>query len=71
VPSTKLGFAEQLGYARYPGRVLHVGEHAHLLILAAQAVASMSAGGLDLPDELPRHLSLLAWEHIVLTGEYR
>jgi TnpA family transposase len=36
-PSTQLGFAVQLGYARYPGRVLHVGEDAHPQILAMLA----------------------------------
>jgi TnpA family transposase len=36
-PSTQLGFAVQLGYARYPGRVLHVGEEAHPQILAMLA----------------------------------
>src|SRR5713226_2284465 len=37
--STQLGFAVQLGYARFPGRVLHVGEDAYpqiLSILASQ-----------------------------------
>jgi Tn3 transposase DDE domain len=36
-----------------------------------QAVATLSASGLEIPDELLQHLSPLAWEHIVLTGEYR
>ena len=36
-----------------------------------QAVATLSAAGLAVPDELLQHLSPLAWEHIVLTGEYR
>src|SRR5262245_21769534 len=36
-PSTQLGFAVQLGYGRYPGRVLHVGEDAHPQILAMLA----------------------------------
>src|SRR5216684_3915000 len=35
--STQLGFALQLGYARFPGRVLHVGEDAHPQILAGLA----------------------------------
>jgi len=34
-------------------------------------VATLRAAGTDIPDELLRHLSPLAWEHIVLTGEYR
>src|SRR5690242_13551558 len=36
-PSTRLGFAVQLSYARYPGRVLHVGEDAHPQILSLLA----------------------------------
>jgi TnpA family transposase len=36
-PSTQLGFAVQLGYARFPGRVLRVGEDAHPQILASVA----------------------------------
>ena len=36
-----------------------------------QAVATLRAAGLAIPDELLKHLSPLAWEHIVLTGEYR
>jgi hypothetical protein len=36
-----------------------------------QAVATLRAAGLTVPDELLQHLSPLAWEHIVLTGEYR
>jgi TnpA family transposase len=36
-----------------------------------QAVATLSAAGLHIPDGLLQHLSPLAWEHIVLTGEYR
>jgi TnpA family transposase len=35
--STQLGFAVQLGYARFPGRVLRVGEDAHPQILAMLA----------------------------------
>ncbi|MBV9327333.1 MAG: DUF4158 domain-containing protein, partial [Chloroflexi bacterium] len=35
--STQLGFTVQLAYARYPGRVLHVGEDAHRQILAMLA----------------------------------
>ena len=36
-----------------------------------QAVATLSAAGLEIPDELLQHLSPLAWEHIILAGEYR
>jgi TnpA family transposase len=36
-----------------------------------QAVATLHVAGLDIPVELLQHLSPLAWEHIVLTGEYR
>ncbi len=36
-----------------------------------QAVATLRADGSEIPDELLQHLSPLAWEHIVLTGEYR
>ena len=36
-----------------------------------QAVATLRAAGADVPDEFLQHLSPLAWEHIVLTGEYR
>jgi TnpA family transposase len=36
-----------------------------------QAVATLRIAGLEIPDELLQHLSPLAWEHIVLTGEYR
>jgi TnpA family transposase len=36
-PSTQLRYAVQLGYVRYPGRVLHVGEDAHPQILAMLA----------------------------------
>jgi len=35
--STQLGFAVQLGYARFPGRTLHVGEEAHPQIVAMLA----------------------------------
>jgi hypothetical protein len=35
--STQLGFAVQLGYARFPGRVLRVGEEAHSQIVATLA----------------------------------
>jgi len=35
------------------------------------AVATLRAAGADIPDELLHHLSPLAREHIVLTGEYR
>ena len=34
------------------------------------AVETLRAGGTVVPDEL-LHLSPLAWEHIILTGEYR
>ncbi len=36
-----------------------------------RAVDTLRAGGTAVPDELLQHLSPLAWEHIVLTGEYR
>ncbi len=36
-----------------------------------RAVETLRASGTVVPDELLQHLSLLAWEHIVLTGEYR
>jgi hypothetical protein len=36
-PSTQLGLAVQLGYARFPGRVLRVGEAAHPQIVATLA----------------------------------
>jgi TnpA family transposase len=36
-----------------------------------QAVATLRAAGLEIPEELLQHLSPLGWEHIVLTGEYR
>jgi len=36
-----------------------------------RAVATLRATGTEVPDELLQHLSPLAWEHIVLTGEYR
>ncbi len=36
-----------------------------------RAVATLRADGLAIPDELLQHLSPLACEHIVLTGEYR
>ncbi len=36
-----------------------------------QAVATLRAAGLEIPDELLQHLSPLTWEQIVLTGEYR
>jgi hypothetical protein len=32
---------------------------------------TLRASGTVVPDELLQHLSPLAWEHIVLTGEYR
>ena len=32
---------------------------------------TLRAGGMAVPDELLQHLSPLAWEHIILTGEYR
>ena len=35
-----------------------------------RAVATLRATGTAAPDELLHHLSPLAWEHIVLTGEY-
>jgi len=35
--STQLGCAVQLGYARFPGRTLHVGEEAHPQIVAMLA----------------------------------
>lgn len=34
-------------------------------------MATLRADGLEIPDDLLQHLSPLAWEHIVLTGEYR
>ena len=36
-PSTQLGLAVQLGYPRFPGRVLRVGEAAHPQIVATLA----------------------------------
>ena len=36
-----------------------------------RAVETLRAGGTAVPDELLQHLSPLAWEHIILTGEYR
>jgi hypothetical protein len=36
-----------------------------------QAVTTLSAAGVGIPNELLKHLSPLAWEHVVLTGEYR
>ncbi len=36
-----------------------------------RAVETLRAGGTAAPDELLQHLSPLAWEHIILTGEYR
>ena len=36
-----------------------------------RAVQTLRAGGTAVPDELLQHLSPLAWEHIILTGEYR
>jgi Tn3 transposase DDE domain len=36
-----------------------------------RAVETLRASGTIVPDELLQHLSPLAWEHIVLTGEYR
>ena len=36
-----------------------------------RAVETLRAGGTVVPDELLQHLSPLAWEHIILTGEYR
>jgi hypothetical protein len=36
-----------------------------------QAVATLRATGVEIPEGLLQHLSPLAWEHIVLTGEYR
>src|SRR6266567_1396083 len=36
-----------------------------------RAVETLRASGTAVPDELLQHLSPLAWEHIVLTGEYR
>jgi len=36
-----------------------------------RAVETLRASGTVVPDELLQHLSPLAWEHIVLTGDYR
>ena len=36
-----------------------------------RAVETLRAGGTAVPDELLQQLSPLAWEHIILTGEYR
>jgi TnpA family transposase len=36
-----------------------------------RAVAALRASGTDVPDAVRQHLSPLAWEHILLTGEYR
>ena len=36
-----------------------------------RAVTTLRASGADVPDALLQHLSPLAWEHILLTGEYR
>ncbi len=36
-----------------------------------RAVETLRTSGTVVPDELLKNLSPLAWEHIVLTGEYR
>jgi hypothetical protein len=36
-----------------------------------RAVATLRASGTGVPDELLQHLSPLAWEQIVRTGEHR
>jgi hypothetical protein len=39
-------------------------------VYISQAVETLRAKGMDIPEEYLTHLSPLGWEHINLTGDY-
>ena len=44
---------------------------ASLVMRPAAAVETLRRAGLDVPDDLLRHVWPLGWDHVSLTGDYR